>query len=698
MADYLKLHAAGDPYCSDGLVAWNHSWWDTEAPIGFRRYREQVRLAAAADGKLRAERIISAGGTQEHSPVIAKDGTVYFLSDASMRTPWPEDGTVPQYLANELFLQQQIYRWKEGQVEQLTAMRHGVIRYALSPDEKKIFFLSYQYETDAETDLLRERTTEERERILEERLTQPFVTEKQSYKSDAEMGYRSVRDETLWVKDGNALRCILHAAADFASPCWMPDSQHILFQRTNEEEKLEFCTVEIESGQQETLAVVENVELCYETDFTPIVDTIREQIIFAANRPGMEYAEPRRLYAIPLAGGRLRQARRLLSPENDIDGVLPQDMNFASRGYQEEEFVLMPNGRCYYTTGMEGDVKIASVDVMAEDDPPQILTGDMENFHALRMFDAAHLLVLYSSAVRPPELALVNIDTGRCKALTNSNPWLDEVLIRTPSSIWTEDGIHGFYLPPVMQTENNPKQEKTDMRDSTQKKAPVILYCHGGPTGFYCSAFNLEMQALAAAGFGVLYPNPRGGTGYGVQHGLDALAYDGSALADVITFTDTVCRQFPELDPARVGICGGSYGGYLTLMAAAKSDRFRAASAHRALANMQMISASSHSAGGHSREEFPEFLDKMREEIKTSPASYADQIHIPLQILQSSLDANCVPEQADQLYTAMRLWNPKIPCEYIRYPDSCHGLGHRGPMELAVHHRNACMRFMKEYL
>ena len=682
MEDYLRLHYVGDPCAKNGRVAWMTSWWDTSAPVGFRRFREEVRLAEVQGNQLQNERRVTAGGRVERHPAIAGDGAVYFLSDASLGAPMPEDGTMPKWVENELYSQLQLYRWQDGQVEQLTAMRHGVNRFFIAPDEKKIFFLAWKYQTDDMADLTREYTEEERAAALAERLSVPFVTERQRYKADAEMGYRSVRSELLWLWEDGHVRCLLDEDADFAAPCWLPDSETILFQRTNEDGKLAFCTLAIRDGAVNTLATVENVSMCFEDDYAPVIDVARGQIIFGANTPGMQYADPRRVYAIPLAGGENLTARALLSPEKDVDGVFSQDMNFPTRSFNEAEYLLMPDGNFYYTTGFEGDVHIARVPAGAEDAAPEMVTGAMVNFHALCAFDENRILALCAYPDRIAELGLIDIRTGGVKLLTDANPWLHEVALQIPESVWTASGTHGFYLPPI----------------GGERPAPVILYCHGGPTGFYCSGMNYELQALAAAGFGVLYANPRGGTGYGRERNKDEFAYDGSALADLLEFVDTVCEKHPELDAKRLGVCGGSYGGFMTLHAASRCDRFKAASAHRALANMQMISMSSHSAGGHTREAFEHFIDWIVDGVKSSPASYVDKIRIPLQILQSECDANCVSEQANQVYTAMRTWNPDVPCEYILYPDSCHGLGHRGPVELAVHHRNANLEWFRKYL
>lgn len=202
MEDYLRLQYAGEPCCRDGQVAWTASWWDMSVPVGFCRFREEVRLAKVENERLSDVETVTAGGFQERSPIIAADGSVWFLSDASLTVPWPEDGTVPQRVENELFSQLQLYRWENGAARQMTHMRHGINRFFLSPDERRVCFLSWKYDRDGMEDLTSERTDEERTAALKARLSEPFVTESQCCKSDGELGYRSDRTELLWLLEG----------------------------------------------------------------------------------------------------------------------------------------------------------------------------------------------------------------------------------------------------------------------------------------------------------------------------------------------------------------------------------------------------------------------------------------------------------------------------------------------------------------
>ena len=197
----------------------------------------------------------------------------------------------------------------------------------------------------------------------------------------------------------------------------------------------------------------------------------------------------------------------------------------------------------------------------------------------------------------------------------------------------------------------------------------------------------------------MIYANPRGSTGYGTIHSADEDAYNGNAAADLEDFVREICSVYPFIDPDRLGVCGGSYGGYMTTYLAAHSKMFKAACAHRPLLNWQMIGYSSHSAGCmHTRAAFPDFTDYLKECLDVSPTTCAQDIRIPIQIQQSLRDANCIPEQAFQLFTAIRSFNPEVPCRMILYPDSGHSLLSKGPVGLAIQHRNDNLEWFEQWL
>lgn len=92
------------------------------------------------------------------------------------------------------------------------------------------------------------------------------------------------------------------------------------------------------------------------------------------------------------------------------------------------------------------------------------------------------------------------------------------------------------------------------------------------------------------------------------------------------------------------------------------------------------------------------YPDYLSESVRNSPGSYADHIHCPFQILQSEHDANCVPEQVFQLFTALRQYRPEVPARMILYPDSGHGLLYKGPMYLSIQFRKDNLEWFQLYL
>jgi|GEM_PF-5723246 len=617
---------------------------------------------------------------------------------------------------------------KDGTCRKLTSMLHGVEKYQVSPNQSSVLLQCWQYDKDSLSDMIKERTRQEVRESLSKRTKEPIICDGTYFKSDEESGYQSRRHRSLWLlrlKD-HTLTCLLDKEASFHAPVFTPDGRSIVFARASKKGLLEWWRMPLTKPYSpKKWAELTNVALCYEAENPPLFDAEGSVMVFPGVEPGSDYADPRGLYTLPWkafpkdnnlqasvemikrtkecsspdrtsANGSsadfLTTANRLINPAYDVDGILPQEYNFASRSTGHLQYLVMPDGFCYYISGLEGRMRLFRVPIAGKLHKPQelIQKEDMSfNFQGLCAVNDHQLLTMASDGVTLPDLYLVSIESDSCALyrLTDTNPWLHKKRLQRPLelTVTTLDHatrIQGFILPPV----------------DWEQKYPAILYCHGGPTGYYSTALNYEFQALAAAGFVVLFANPRGSTGYGKQHNSYEHAFDNTAMNDLLYFVRESCRKYSFIDPDRIGICGGSYGGYMTAWAASHSKLFKAACAHRPLLNLQMIRYSSHSAGQDSRKDFESFRDSMFDCIRNSPNTYADRITIPFQILQSEHDANCVPEQAHQLYTALKDLHPDIPSRLVLYPDSNHGLLKKGPAYLALQHRLDNLCWFQKYL
>jgi dipeptidyl aminopeptidase/acylaminoacyl peptidase len=218
------------------------------------------------------------------------------------------------------------------------------------------------------------------------------------------------------------------------------------------------------------------------------------------------------------------------------------------------------------------------------------------------------------------------------------------------------------------------------------ERVPVLLSIHGGPMTQYTNSWFDEFQLWAGAGYGVVYCNPHGSTGYTEAWArsirppeapdVPGTGWGGIDADDVLAVLDAALERDPSLDADRVGVLGGSYGGYLTSWLIGHTDRFAAACSERAVNNVASLETSSDLAGFFRFEFGVTHLDAPELYQRLSPISYVRDITTPVLILHSEDDLRCHIEQADQLFVALRLLGK--PVEYWRFPEEGHELSRSG--------------------
>lgn len=212
---------------------------------------------------------------------------------------------------------------------------------------------------------------------------------------------------------------------------------------------------------------------------------------------------------------------------------------------------------------------------------------------------------------------------------------------------------------------------------------PVLLNIHGGPFTQYGNRFFDEFQVYARAGYAVLFANPRGSSGYSEQMGraIRGPGHEGPGWGsvdyqDLMAVVDTALERFDFCDPDRLGVLGGSYGGYMTSWIIGHTDRFRAACSERAVNNWHSMHGSS-DLGWVFKGYFGAFAYEDPDTyLKVSPLSYATDIDTPLLILHSESDLRCPIEQAEQMFTTLRLLKRDV--EFVRFPAEGHELSRSG--------------------
>ncbi|MCU0504438.1 MAG: alpha/beta fold hydrolase [Chloroflexi bacterium] len=202
---------------------------------------------------------------------------------------------------------------------------------------------------------------------------------------------------------------------------------------------------------------------------------------------------------------------------------------------------------------------------------------------------------------------------------------------------------------------------------------PTIVDFHGGPLGAWAPAPALEVHMLVARGYRVLLPNIRGSTSYGAAWIRPQLGdWGGVDAADAHAAVNHVVA-LGLADPARLGILGLSYGGFMVNWLAATSDRFRAAVTDGGVANQVSSWANSDTGPEYCRAALlghpftPEAVDRL---WRQSPLAHVTDLRTPLLILQGEADHRCPPADAEQLFVALRVLGRTV--EYVLYPDESH--------------------------
>jgi dipeptidyl aminopeptidase/acylaminoacyl peptidase len=223
---------------------------------------------------------------------------------------------------------------------------------------------------------------------------------------------------------------------------------------------------------------------------------------------------------------------------------------------------------------------------------------------------------------------------------------------------------------------------------------PVLLSIHGGPFMYYSWGFLDEAQIYASAGYAVVMANPRGSAGYGQEHGRAIVRALGTVDADDILALLDAALSRPDCDAERVGVMGGSYGGFMTgWLAGHHGDRFRAAWSERAVNAWDSFTGSS-DIGWMFTEGYvgtdPE------EQRRRSPLTYADQIRIPFAVVHSEHDLRCPLEQAQRMFVALRQAGTET--EMLVFPGEGHELTRSGKPRHRVQRFRAVLDWWSRHL
>ncbi len=619
--DLTKIQFVSDPQLSpDGrLVACVVTTLSMEKDA----YLSSVWLVETAGGEPRR---FTSGSKRDTAPRWSPDGTrLAFLSDRE-----PNKKT-----------QLYVIPTSGGEPTCVTHMKQGVSHPVWSPDGRELAFISQVGGWEEPED------EEEKGKSKPARVISTL-----KYKSDGE-GFVYDRRPHVFVvaADGGEPKQLTDGDYADADPVWSPDGASVAFVSARHEERDEDNVADIwvvSRDRGEPTRVTDSAGPVSHPAFSPDGDTV----VYAGHRYPREAARNMRLYTTPVRGGESVCLTASLDRTCTPSGVPPV--------WTGEQWIM-------FGVEDQGDVPLYRVHAEGGD-LQRIVSGNRQVTGFSAAPGGALIAFTATDPVSPAELYVAGADGTGERQLTNFNrAWKEEVVLARPERLrYTRNGfdLDCWVVKPF------------DYRVGS--RYPALLVVHGGPATQYGHNFFDEFQVFAGAGYAVIYTNPRGSQGYGEAFTRAVIGdWGGEDYADVMAGLDEALRQCDYIDPDRLGILGGSYGGFMTSWAVGHTDRFKAACSERAVNNTFTLFGTSdigHSFAEAQSGHLP--WENLQWYIDHSPITYVERITTPLLIIHSEDDLRCRMEQAEQLFVALKKLHRDVL--FVRFPDETHELSRSG--------------------
>jgi len=546
-----------------------------------------------------------------------------------------------------------------GEARRITNLKNGVSLFRWSPDGTRLVVVSRIGPGDSRNDSRAD--SRDRSDVRHYKNT--------SYKFN-DTGWFDDRRTHLWVvdvKSGNAQQITEGNDWNDSDPQWSPDGKRIAFvsNRTGKEyDENRNTDVWVISAEGGKLTKISDHD---EADNQPRWSPDGKWIAFTGEVHDRDHPK---IWLAPATG-----AVPSILAANGLD-LIPGGLEWSDDGKS-----------LYFETGVKGENHLFRVDV-----PTKSIAQVTFGMRAVRSVDfnwpTRTMVYLVNDFKHLDDLFIADLNGKGERKLTNLNEALWKQLRFAEVERFSYKGaddwdIDGFFVKPI------------DWQAG--KKYPMILSVHGGPAGQYGVDWYHEFQVYAARGYAVLFTNPRGSTGYGQKFERGIVnEWGGKDFIDIMNGVDAALKRYPWIDQKRMGVTGGSYGGFMTNWIVGHTDRFKAAVTLRSVSNFISDDGTRDGAYGHAPDFGGDIFQKFDLYWDRSPVKYARNVKTPTLILHSDNDYRVPIEQGEQWFRALKHFG--VTTEIVFFPRENHNLTRTGEPKHLVESLNWQLYWFDRFL